>query len=144
MSNSVSKIDQALSDLVEAFSELEAEFSEKYADDEEALEHALAEVLETSIDSALEEHDCTPGFFATLINILSEGLEQLDPSAFGEEDDEFGFQSREPAAGGIEYEDEEIMDLDEDEDEDDEDEDEDEDEDDEDEDEEDEDEDDED
>ena len=126
MSNSISKIDQALSDLVEAFSELESEFSEKYGEDQDALDHALAEVLETSIDSALEEHDCTPGFFASLINALSEGLEQIDPSAFGDEDDEFGFQARAASDNGMEYDDEDMMDLDDDEDEDDDDEDEDE------------------
>jgi uncharacterized coiled-coil protein SlyX len=86
MSSSYTNLDQALKDLVEAFAELEEEVEDKFSDDEDSYSHAMVETLETSIESALEEHDVTTASFANLLSNLTEALEQLDPSAF--DDDE--------------------------------------------------------
>lgn len=88
MAKSFSKLDQALKDIIEAYSEVEEELSEKFGDDEEAYSHALLEVLEASIEGAIEEHDSSTSSFATILSVLTEGLEQLDPSAFEDDDDE--------------------------------------------------------
>lgn len=88
----ISKLDQALRDLIEAYAELEQELEEKCGEDEEAFGAAVIEALETSIESAIEDQESSSGFVAAVLSSLSEALEQIDPSAFegeeGEEDEE--------------------------------------------------------
>ncbi len=84
MPNSFAKLDEALSDLIEAFSDLEVELDEKFGDDEDAYSGALIETLETSIENALDEQDTSTTTVATLLSVLTEALEELDPSAFDE------------------------------------------------------------
>ena len=89
MSNPYSKLDQAISDLVEAYQELELELEKKNGDDLEAIENGAVEAFETSIDAAIEEHDSSTSSFASLVSAMSDAIEQLDPSAFeGDEDEE--------------------------------------------------------
>lgn len=84
------KLDQALKDLIESYVELEEELSAKHRDDEDALNAGIIEVLETSIEGALEEHDYSSSKFANLLSVLTESLEQIDPAAFeGEEDEDY-------------------------------------------------------
>jgi hypothetical protein len=79
-------LDQALKDLIESYAELDEETEEKFGDDEESYSHAVIEVLETSIESALEEHDISTTLFANILSNLTEALEQLDPAAFEDEE----------------------------------------------------------
>lgn len=88
MSNPYSKLDQAMSALVEAYQELEISLESKHGDDLEAIENATVEALETAIDSAIEEHDSSTGSFASLVSALSDAIEALDPSAFESEEEE--------------------------------------------------------
>ena len=90
MANTVSKLDQALRDLIEAYTELEGQLQEKYAKDVDTMSSALVEAFETAIDEAIDYQDSNTGKFAELVTYLQEGLEQLDPSAFegGDEDEE--------------------------------------------------------
>ena len=89
MPKSFSKLDDALKDLIEAYNEVEEALEEKHGDDDEALSRALLEAVETSIESAMEEHDCSSSSFANVLSVLTESLEQLDPSAFEDTDEEF-------------------------------------------------------
>lgn len=82
------KLDDALKDLVEAYIELEDQITEKVGDDEDAFTHAIIEALETSIESAIEEHDFSTTGFAAILSNLTEGLEQLDPVAFDDDEEE--------------------------------------------------------
>ena len=87
-----SKLDQALSDLIEAYVALESELDEKHGDDEDSFATALVEVLETSIEAAIENQDVSTTVFASMLSTFTEALEQLDPSAFeneGEDDEEY-------------------------------------------------------
>ncbi|MBP9838255.1 MAG: hypothetical protein KBC84_06035 [Proteobacteria bacterium] len=88
MVNSYSKLDQALKDLIEAYAEMEEELEAKHKDDDEALSHSMLEAVETSIEAALEEHDYSSSAFAGLLSILTEGLEQIDPAAFEDADED--------------------------------------------------------
>lgn len=90
MADSFTKLDQALKDLIEAYTELESELDGKYGEDEEAYAAAIIEALETSIESAVDEQDSSTSVFANLLSSLSEALEQLDPAAFEEERAEEG------------------------------------------------------
>ncbi|HMO17166.1 MAG TPA: hypothetical protein PKA63_03600 [Oligoflexia bacterium] len=82
------KLDEALQDLIEAYTELEDAVSEKAGDDEDAFSHAIIEALETSIESAIEEHDFSTSGFAAVLSNLTEALEQLDPVAFDDDSEE--------------------------------------------------------
>lgn len=86
MVSSFKKLDEALQDLIEAYTELEEEISSKTGDDEDAFSSAIIETLETSIESAIEEHDFSTAGFAAVLSNLTEALQELDPAAF--EDDE--------------------------------------------------------
>lgn len=111
MANSYTKLDQALKDLVEAYTALEEELDEKFGEDEEAYSSALVEALETSVESAIDDQDSSTSAFATMLSNLTESVELLDPSAFegeSEEEDE-----------DVDIEDVDYDELDEDEDEDD-------------------------
>lgn len=88
MPKSFSKLDEALKDLIEAYIEVEETLEEKHKDDDEALSRSLLEAVETSIESAMEEHDYSSSAFANILSVLTESLEQLDPSAFEDNDDE--------------------------------------------------------
>lgn len=91
MTNAYSRIDQALRDLLEAYTEIEAELEKKFSDDEESYSHALIEALETAVESALEDQDISTSGMASVLSNLTEALEQLDPAAFegGDDDEEF-------------------------------------------------------
>lgn len=111
MKTSLTKLDQALSDLIEAYSELEDTLLEKYDEDEEAFNNAIVEVLETSLENAIDEQDSTTTAAANMLTALFESLESLDPSAFEDEEaDEFEVEN-------VKYtgEEEDDIDLDEDE-----------------------------
>jgi predicted transcriptional regulator len=89
MADSFGKLDQALRDLVEAYSNLVSELESKYGDDdEEAITTAIIEAVETSIEGAIDEQDSSTTEFAEMLSALSEALEQLDPSAFEEQGEE--------------------------------------------------------
>jgi hypothetical protein len=92
MAQTSNKLDQALKDLIEAYAELDEELSEKFSDDEEAYTSTMTELLETSIEGALEDQDVEPKYFANLLEFLSDSLELLDPTVFdtaeGEEEEE--------------------------------------------------------
>jgi len=79
-------LDQALKDLIESYTELEAVTEGNFGGDEEGFSQSIIEVLETSVETALEEHDVSTTTFATILSHLTEALEQLDPSAFEDED----------------------------------------------------------
>ena len=105
MVDSFAKLDQALKDLIEAYSELETELSGKFENDDEAFSTAVIEVLETSIEGALEEQDVETKAFANLLTLFSDALEQIDPVAF-----EDAVEEDEDAEG--EYEDDDDLDYD--------------------------------
>jgi len=107
------KLDEALQDLVEAYTELEDAISTKVGDDEDAFSHAIIEALETSIESAIEEHDFSTSGFAAILTNLTEALDQLDPVAF-DDDEEEDDEDEEYEIDSIDEDDEEI-DIDEDE-----------------------------
>src|SRR5690606_3363417 len=89
-----SKLDQAVSDLVEAYQALEQSLEEKHGEDFESIENNVVEALENAIDSAIEEHDSTTSQFASLVSSMSDAIEQLDPSAFeGEDEDELELET---------------------------------------------------
>jgi len=88
MTSSFAKLDQALGDLIEAYSELGETLEEKYGEDEEAFSTAVVEALESCLETAMEENDVSSGFVATLLASFTEALEEVDPSAFDDEDDE--------------------------------------------------------
>lgn len=87
MSNSLERLEQALKDLIEAYSDVEEEIDDKFGDDEEKFSIAMIESMEGAIENAVEEQGYSTSAFAALVGTLSEGLESLDPSAFEEEDD---------------------------------------------------------
>ncbi len=112
MPNAYSKLDQALIDLIDAYVELEAKLVEKHDNDEDEVASGITEALEASIDSAIEDQDFSTSLFASVVSKLSDALEQLDPSAFeNEEDFELGGENYE-----VETDDIDLDDLDEDED----------------------------
>lgn len=79
-------LDQALKDLIESYVELEEETEQTHGDDEDSYTQAIIEALETSVETAIEEHDVSTTTFATILSHLTEALEQLDPSAFEDEE----------------------------------------------------------
>lgn len=88
MPNSYAKLDQALSDLIEAFSELEVELDGKFSEDEESYNSALIETVEAAIENALDEQDSSTGVVASILSSLTEALEEIDPSAFDDIEEE--------------------------------------------------------
>lgn len=82
------KLDQAVKDLIEAFKELESRIEDEHGGDEEAYASALAENFEAAIESAVEEHDVPTSTFAGLLSIMSDCLENIDPSAFEDTEEE--------------------------------------------------------
>ena len=112
MANSYVKLDQALKDLIEAYVEVEEELEAKHGEDEEAYTHAVMEVLETSIEGAVEEQDSSTGAFATILSMLTEALEQLDPSAFEDEDADYDLDEVEYDADDADVDDADLDDAD--------------------------------
>ena len=111
MANSLSKLNQALRDFIEAYIELHEDLDEKLGADEDSFNHAIVESLETTIDSALEEVDFSSTQLANMLSFISDALEQLDPSAFDQDEDDDGFD-----LGGLDYgdnDDDDDIDLDE-------------------------------
>lgn len=112
MADSFSKLDQALKDLVEAYTNLISELESKYGDeDEDALSAAIIEALETSIEGAIDEQDSSTTNFAEMLSALSEALEQLDPAAFDEQSAEG--EDEEYEDDDVDYDDIDDADLDE-------------------------------
>ncbi len=110
MGNSNTKLDQALRDLIEAFRGIREKLDEKHGEDEDAFEGAIMEVLEASIENAIEEEDISSHAFAEMLDLLTEALEQYDPAAFDDADeDEYD------ADDDSEYDVDDDIDLDEDE-----------------------------
>lgn len=101
MASTHKKLDTALKDLLEAYTELESELDSKYGDDEDAFTSNLVEILEGSIESAIDDQDSSTSSVASMISSLTEALETLDPSAFEgeteeeEEDDEYETEDEE-------------------------------------------------
>lgn len=121
MASSYAKLDQALKDLIEAYTELDEVIEKKYGEDEDAFSHAIIEALETSIESALEEHDTSTNTFATILSSLTEALEQLDPSAFEDEDADYEMEEADDEDAEYDIDADDLDDYDEDEDDEDED-----------------------
>lgn len=108
------KLSQAIIDLIEAYSMLEDALEEKHPDDEDAYSQSLIDAVETAIDTGIEEHGSNTSAFAGLVSVMTEALEQLDPSAF-DEDDEI---EEEYVMQDIDLDEDEDLDLDEEEDDD--------------------------
>jgi hypothetical protein len=120
MGDAYTKLDQALKDLIEAYTEIESELDDKHGDDEESFSTAIIEVLETAVESAIDEQDSDTRSIATILSNLSEALEQLDPSAFDAEETEDADEDEEEDEDyDIDDDDEDLEELDEEEDEDD-------------------------
>lgn len=117
MGHSSSKLNQALIDLIEAFTALDEEMSEKFGDDEDSYAGALIETLETTIEAAIDEQEVSTNAIAGLLSSLSQALEQIDPSAFEEEEEEEGYEYASDDSD-INLEDDELEDIDDDDDED--------------------------
>jgi len=100
--------------LLEAFSELEEEVEEKFGDDEDSFENAVIEMLETSLEQAIDDTGISTAVTASMLSSLSEALEQLDPDAFSDEEAEFSYDL---SANMVDYDDDngDGMDLDDDE-----------------------------
>ena len=110
---SAKNVEQALIDLLSAFSELEQDLEDIHADNEDSYNAAIVETLEAGIENAIEESDTSTSLAATLVSSLSEALETLDPSAFDDDAaDEFGFSMAGIDDGG----DDDDIDLDDDDD----------------------------
>lgn len=105
------KLDQAFSELLQAFAELENELDKKFADDEEGFSTAILEAIESAIDTAIEDTDSSTGAVAQVLAAFTEALEEIDPSAFDEVEDDDEDDS------DYDLEDADIDDYDEDEDE---------------------------
>lgn len=89
MAHTVSKLEQSLRDLIDAYHELEEQLKKKHLDDVDTLAAAVVEAMESAVDEAIDHQDSSTGKFAELITYLQEALEQLDPSAFeGSEEEE--------------------------------------------------------
>ena len=86
MSTAYERLDQAMNDLIEAYLEIQDKLESTHGDDEDAIAHGLTESLETSIESSIEEHDVSTTAIASMMAYMTDALEQLDPSAF--DDDE--------------------------------------------------------
>ena len=108
MAKTLAKLDQALQDLFTAYNEIELELNEKFTDEEEVA-NGLIEILETSIDSAMDDTDTTSNVVAMILSNMSDALEQIDPAAFEGGEDEEEDEDEE------EYEIDDVDDLEEDE-----------------------------
>ena len=117
MANSVSKLEQALRELIEAYGELEEKFKEKYQDDVDAISAAVVEAFEPAVDEAIDYQDSSTGKFAEILTYLQEALEQLDPSAFEGENEDEDDDDDDYDLEDIDYDDLDDDDMDEDEDE---------------------------
>ncbi len=118
MAHKSSKFHQALIDLIEAYSQIEDVATEKHGDDESAANSAILEVLETSIESAIEEQDASTSFLASMLSSLSEALEQIDPSAFEESDEDYDEYEAEDSDIDLDEDDDDLDEMDDDDDDD--------------------------
>jgi len=87
------RLEQAFSELIQAFVALEEQMEKKHADDDDAYSSAIIESVESAIDSALEEQEISTSSIAQMLAVFTEALEEVDPTAFedlGDEDDEDG------------------------------------------------------
>lgn len=84
------RLEQAFSELIQAFIALEEQMEKKYADDDDAYSSAVIESVESAIDSALEEQEISTSSIAQMLAVFTEALEEVDPAAFEDigEDDE--------------------------------------------------------
>lgn len=88
MSTAYERLDQAMKDFIEAYLEIQDELESAHGDDEDSVAHGLTESLETSLESAIEEHDVSTTAVASLLSNMTDALEQLDPSAFEDDEEE--------------------------------------------------------
>ena len=108
MASSVSKLDQAMKDLLDAYISLEDQVDANHSEDDDAFSSAILEALEIAIESALDKMEVPSQTMAALVSAMSEALEQLDPSAFDDEDDgDFGMSD-----ANYEIDDEDDSDMD--------------------------------
>ena len=117
MTSSVAKLDQALTDLLEAFQGVEDEMDDRAGGDRKETKQSVIEALEGSIENSLDETSSSTENFAWLITALTEALQQLDPSAIeSNQDGDFAY-SEEDYDDDDDDEDDDLLDLDDDEDE---------------------------
>ncbi|MDR2337122.1 MAG: hypothetical protein LBE20_00525 [Deltaproteobacteria bacterium] len=76
------KLEQAFSEIIQAFIALEEQLEKKYSDDDEAYSSAMVETIESVLDSILEEGDITTTNIAQMLAVFTEALEEIDPNAF--------------------------------------------------------------
>ena len=82
------KLEQAFSELIQAFVTLEEQMEKKYSDDDDAYSSAIIENVESAIDTALEEQEINTSNIAQMLAVFTEVLEEVDPAAFEELGDE--------------------------------------------------------
>jgi ribonuclease E len=101
-SKAAEKIIDALTQLVEGFAELQESIEigvpagdEDESDDAieeieagEDVEDALVAELRTSIESVIENEDCSPEDLASIISALTDALEEIDPDVFASSADD--------------------------------------------------------
>lgn len=91
--STIAKLENALKDLVEAYINLESELEEAHEEDDDAYAAAMIEALEGAIEVAIDEFDASTQSIASMVTAMTEALEQLDPSAFDDdEEDSQGFE----------------------------------------------------
>lgn len=88
MDNPYSRLNQALRDLVESYSEIEDELEQKFTEDEDSFASAVIEALEGALESAVDELGVSTNELAGVVANITEALEQLDPSAFDEDEND--------------------------------------------------------
>ena len=84
------KLEQAFSELIQAFVALEEQMEKKHSDDDDAYSSAIIESVESAIDTALEEQEINTSNIAQMLAVFTEVLEEVDPAAFedlGEDED---------------------------------------------------------
>lgn len=113
MSNAYVRLDQALRDLIEAYTEIEAELEDKFGGDEDSFSHAVIEALEAAIEGAIEEQDISTVSLAGVFANLTEALEQLDPSAFDDDEDDYLVSDIDTDMSDIDIDDDDLGDIDE-------------------------------
>lgn len=115
MSTPYERLDEAMRDLIGAYMQIQDKLETEHGDDEDSIAHGLTEALETALESGLEEHDVNTSAMASMLSNTTDALEQLDPSAFDEEEDEVvSYESNETDDEDIDLDEEDEEDIDED------------------------------
>lgn len=120
------KIIEALTQLMEGYVELQESVERDYGGREEPeagaelsseVDAALVTEIRAAVESVMEDEDYSAEEMASVISVLTDALEEIDPDAFGQEEDED--EDEEEDDDDIDDDDEDL-DLDEDSDDDDE------------------------